>query len=69
VGVALVLVAGAALRLTYPGDIEYKEDERYTFNAVLHALHGGPWPPLGMNAGAGYLKNAGFSVWAFILLG
>src|SRR5262245_30128818 len=37
------VAAGFVLRLSYPLDIEFKADERWTFEQVRAALSGGPW--------------------------
>ena len=60
-------ISGAVLRLIWPGDMEYKEDEEYMF---LRHIHVGtePWPWLGIPSGV-YIKNPGMSVWVFLLLG
>jgi len=63
--VALAIAAGIALRLSYPGDIEFKADERWTFDEARAALAGGPWRWLGMPMSVGGL-NPGLSLWAFI---
>jgi hypothetical protein len=65
----LVLLAGMALRLAYPADIEYKADERWTFDTVRAVLDTGePMPPLGMPMSVGG-RNPGLSVWVFVGLG
>jgi hypothetical protein len=61
-------VLGAALRLTWGDDIEYKGDERYVFELSQQAGVSRPWPRLGMHSSA-KLRNPGMSVWVFILLG
>jgi len=67
--IALTLIIGVALRLVWPGDIEYKGDERYVFEAVRNTLSGkAPWPSLGMSSGVG-IQNPGLSIWVFIVLG
>ncbi|HVZ81611.1 MAG TPA: hypothetical protein VHE12_12555 [bacterium] len=63
--IALCLVLGAALRLSFPGDIEYKADERYMFEASQAVGVTEPWPDLGMVSGGG-LKNPGMSIWIFV---
>lgn len=60
-GLLAALLAGAALRLAYPRDIEYKEDERWMTQRAVR----GPVPMIGMPSGAG-LRNPGLSVWAFV---
>ncbi len=66
-GLVLALALGAALRLVWPGDIEFKGDEQWTYREAGDAARGGPWPRLGMPSGAGP-RNPGASVWVFILL-
>ncbi len=64
VGLALLsLAAGAALRLSWPGDMEFKGDEQYVFARTQL----GTWPSLGMPSSVG-VPNPGMSVWAFVLL-
>ncbi len=63
----LALVLGAVLRLSFPGDIEYKGDERYMFEASQEVGVTQPWPALGMNSGV-KIKNPGMSVWIFAAL-
>lgn len=64
--VATVVVA-LLLRVSFPGDIEYKFDEKWMFEAALKVRAGGPWPWVGMQSGAGLL-NPGLSVWVFVAL-
>ncbi len=61
---SLALLAGAALRLSFPGDIEYKADEKYMFEAVQKIAQTGSWPAFGMVSGV-MVKNPGMSVWIF----
>ncbi len=61
------LVAGILLRLSFPGDIEYKYDEQYMFNAVRAVGPHDPWPTLGMTSGV-QIPNPGMSVWVFLTL-
>jgi hypothetical protein len=63
--VALAIAAGIAFRLAYPHDIEFKADERWTFDEAGAALAGGPWRWLGMPMSVGGL-NPGMSLWVFI---
>ncbi|WP_020475965.1 hypothetical protein [Zavarzinella formosa] len=67
---ALLLLAvfiGGALRLAWPGDIEYKMDEAWTFDMVRTARETGKIPPLGMPSSRKVL-NPGMSVWVFVAL-
>ncbi len=64
----LALLLGAVLRLSFPGDIEYKGDERWMFETTrtMGAAHA--WPLYGMTSGVASVKNPGMSVWVFIAL-
>jgi hypothetical protein len=64
---SLALLLGVLLRLSFPCDIEYKEDERFMFEAGQTIGITKPWPLLGMHSGAG-IPNPGMSVWIFVLL-
>ena len=56
---------GTALRLLFPGDMEWKEDEYYNYIVPhLIAIGARPWPWIGMNSGV-YIANPGMSVWTF----
>lgn len=66
--VLAALIVGAVLRLVWPDDIHYLGDEAWTFRHVQAARNGEPWETLGMPSSRG-LKNAGMSVWTFIVLG
>jgi hypothetical protein len=62
-GITAALIAGATLRLVWPGDIEYKADEAWTFQ---HSRESGlPW--LGMPSSVD-IPNPGMSLWVFMLL-
>ena len=61
----LVVTAGITLRLAYPADIEFKADERWSFDQARTVLEGGPWPALGMPMSIGG-RNSGFSIWVFV---
>lgn len=65
VAFVLVLAAGAALRLSFGHDIEYKYDEAWMFEQARGGAAGGPWPELGMPSGVG-VRNPAMSVWVFI---
>lgn len=64
---AFALVCGAALRLAWGLDIEYKGDERYMFEQTGRPLWSDRLPPVGMPSGVG-IPNPGFSVWVFTAL-
>ena len=62
-GITLALFAGAALRLIWPCDIEYKADEAWTFQHSRDAEL--PW--IGMPSSVD-IPNPGMSLWVFMLL-
>lgn len=62
-GIVLALFSGAALRLIWPSDIEYKADEAWTFQ---HS-HDTELPSLGMPSSVD-IPNPGMSLWVFMLL-
>ena len=65
--VILVLAAGSAIRLAYASDIEFKSDERWSFDQARTVLNGGPWPALGLPMSVGG-RNPGLSAWIFVAL-
>jgi hypothetical protein len=68
VGLVIALAVGAALRLAWVGDMEYKADEAWTFHETSAAVRDGSWPKFGNPCSAGPL-NPGMSVWVFVALG
>jgi hypothetical protein len=58
-------MVGLALRLSFPGDLEFKADEAYMWAATQGLRQVEPFPALGMPSGAGGLRNPGLSIWAF----
>jgi len=58
------ILLGAILRLSFPGDIEYKGDEKYMFDATQDYRATGNMPLLGMKSGI-KLRNPGMSIWVF----
>lgn len=62
-----VLLAGAALRLVAADDMEYKADEKWTFERTQPSPDR-PFPWLGMPTSLG-MDNPGMSVWVFMALG
>jgi hypothetical protein len=65
---SIVVLVAVVLRFVWVADIEYKIDERWTFERVAAARRGEPWPRLGMPTSQN-APNPGLSVWAFIVLG
>jgi len=64
---SLALLLGAILRLSFPGDIEYKDDEKYMFEATQKIGVTESWPLLGMPSGV-KVNNPGMSIWIFAVL-
>lgn len=64
---AAVLAAGIGLRLVWLDDIEYKADEKWTWQHAKAAAGTQPVSWVGMPTSAG-LENPGMSLWAFIPL-
>lgn len=64
---SLALLLGVILRLSFPGDIEYKDDEKYMFEATQNIGVTESWPLLGMPSGV-KVNNPGMSVWIFVVL-
>jgi hypothetical protein len=66
-GFVVTLVLGAALRLVWIEDMEYKYDECWTFwqTQGLYGQKDSPW--LGLYTSTG-VRNPGMSVWVFIAL-
>jgi hypothetical protein len=64
---AAVLLAGLGLRLIWLEDIEYKADEKWTWQHAKAAADGQGISWVGMPTSAG-LENPGLSIWAFIPL-
>ncbi|HZZ85382.1 MAG TPA: hypothetical protein VFE30_12650 [Anaeromyxobacteraceae bacterium] len=58
------VLAGAALRLAWPADMEWKADEQQMYALAGDLARGGPLPWVGMPSGVG-TRNPGMSVWAF----
>jgi hypothetical protein len=63
-----MLLLGAGLRLVWVEDIEYKQDEAWTFERTQRAGLTEPWPALGMPTSVG-IPNPGMSIWVFLGLG
>ena len=68
IGLAAAVLMGAAFRLIWLSDMEYKADEAWTFEHVKAFLQTGEAPAIGMGSSAG-VPNAGLSVWLFLALG
>ncbi len=66
IAVAAALLAGAILRLTWGGDIEFKYDEHWLYERAMMAGREA-WPSLGMRSSLA-VRNPPLSVWLFIAL-
>ncbi len=64
-GIGLALIIGAALRLLWPADMEYKGDEIYSFERTQAVGLSKSWPWTGMNNSAD-VPHPGMSVWVFL---
>lgn len=68
-GLAILVLLGTLLRLSYPGVIEYKADEIYHFEMWKGVSERGePWPAIGSLSSAN-MRNPGLSVWIYLVLG
>jgi hypothetical protein len=67
VGLAAALLLGAAFRLIWVDDIEYKEDEAWMFARAQEVCRTGELPVVGQPSSV-HLCTPGMSVWVFALL-
>ena len=67
IGFAAAVVVGAAFRLVWVEDIEYKGDERWTFDQTQQIGRTDPWPWVGMPTSV-VLPHPGASIWVFVIL-
>jgi hypothetical protein len=63
IGLMVAVLCGAALRLVWVDDMEYKGDEQWTFKQTQEALAGEP-PRFGMSTSLGFV-NPPLSLWVF----
>ena len=69
VGLMFALLAGAALRLSFPNDIEYKQDEAGYVEASRTLTHDHSWPSVGPPASTGAPSpGLGLGLVAFLTL-
>ena len=66
-GLIIALMAGVFLRLLWPGDIEYRNDQLWLFTLTQRAGRSASWPLLGLPSSAQILAP-GLSVWIFIAM-
>jgi hypothetical protein len=64
-GLLAAVVVGAALRLVWPCDIEYKLDEQWTFLQTQRVGHDLPFPWVGMPTSY-EVRHPGGTVWIFL---
>jgi hypothetical protein len=67
-GLGAALALGAAFRFAWPGDVEYKADEAWTYDLVRRFVERGDGSWLGMPSSQN-LHNPGLSLWVFYPLG
>jgi len=67
-GLVAALALGAGFRLVWPGDIEYKLDEAWTFGLVQRYVEHGEAKSLGMPSSQN-VHNPGLSLWVFYAIG
>jgi hypothetical protein len=65
---ACALVAGGILRLAWISDMEWKDDERWSYRMSQEVGRSRPWPAVGMPTSLGF-SNPGLSVWIFVPIG
>jgi hypothetical protein len=64
VALAAAVLLGVAMRLVWPGDMEFKRDEMFLFH---HATGPHPFPWLGQASGVGPV-NPGMGIWVYSLM-
>jgi len=65
---ALALICGGILRSVWIEDMEWKEDERWSYRMSQEVGRTRPWPWVGMPTSLGF-PNPGLSVWMFVAIG
>jgi hypothetical protein len=63
----LIIAAGLFLRLVWPGDMEWKDDEQWMFAKAHEVAATGHFPSAGMRSGGG-IVNPGMSVGVFAVI-
>jgi hypothetical protein len=56
---------GIFLRLVWLGDMEWKRDEMWMFNASQKIVRTGDWPSVGFPSSAGGIPHPGMHIWIF----
>ncbi|MFI5458878.1 MAG: hypothetical protein ACHRXM_25905 [Isosphaerales bacterium] len=65
---AIALICGGLLRSVWIEDMEWKEDERWSYRMSQEVGRTRPWPWVGMPTSLGF-ANPGLSVWMFVAIG
>jgi hypothetical protein len=65
---AFALICGGVLRSAWIEDIEWKQDEQWTYLMSQEVGRTRPWPWVGMRTSLGF-PNPGLSVWIFVPIG
>jgi hypothetical protein len=65
---ALALICGGILRSLWIQDMEWKQDERWSYRMSQEVGRSQPWPAVGMATSLGF-PNPGLSVWLFVPIG
>jgi hypothetical protein len=65
---AFALICGGILRSLWIEDMEWKEDERWSYGMSQEVGRTRPWPWVGMPTSLGF-PNPGLSVWIFVPMG
>jgi hypothetical protein len=65
---AFALICGGILRQTWIEDMEWKPDERWSYQMSQEVGRMRPWPWVGMPTSLGF-QNPGLSVWTFVAIG
>lgn len=66
-GLGVALAAGAALRLAWGGDIEWKGDERFFFDQAMRVGRELPWRWTGISTSV-HVPSPGLSGWVFVVI-
>jgi len=65
---ALALICGGILRLVWIEDMEWKNDEQWSYRMSQEVGRTRPWPGVGMRTSLEF-PNPGLSVWIFVAIG
>jgi hypothetical protein len=65
---AIALICGGALRWVWIEDMEWKNDEQWSYRMSQEVGRTRPWPSVGMETSL-HFPNPGLSVWTFVAIG